>query len=421
MNKAFVVATHEFMTNIKKPSFLWAAFGGPIFSVVLVAVVILITANTAGQGDLEAETIAYVDQTATSILAEPINKPEQFVAYESIDAARAALDAEEIDAYFVLPPLYLQAGRVQVYSYGNPSDALQDEIEVFLGANVARQIDADVSADLLQDPVDMRIYLENSGRELTEGGILGVFMVPFIFAFIFLFGIQITSTFLMSSVVEEKTSRIIEILITTISPNQLLLGKLLGLGVLGLLQLIIWMGVGGVGFLLLGDTEFLSSVSIPLDMVLLAIVYFVLSYFLISSLLAGVGAITDSEQESRAYAGLVSFIYVIPLVALVTFITDPNGPVPTLLSLIPFTSGISMIMRLGFTSVPADQIVISIVLIIITTLIIVWASAKVFRWALLLYGKKPSLRSIIRTIFGRAEAGVMVQTAQSTPQVSKES
>src|SRR5690606_27407420 len=135
---------------------------------------------------------------------------------------------------------------------------------------------------------------------------------PVIFAMVLLMALQLSSTFLMSGVVEEKSNHIMEILITSITPYQLLAGKLLGLGALGLLQILIWIVVGLVGVSLGGNIAFFSGITLPIDFIVTVIVYFLLTYFLYSSLLAGIGAVMGSEQESRTIAGAVSLLIAIP-------------------------------------------------------------------------------------------------------------
>jgi ABC-2 type transport system permease protein len=123
-----------------------------------------------------------------------------------------------------------------------------------------------------------------------------------------------------------------------------------------------------------------------------------LGYFFLASIMAGIGAVVGSEQESRQIAGIFSFVLVIPFFALVTFITDPNGVVPTVLTLFPLTSPVAVMLRLGFGSVPTWQLSLSMVLLLVTALFTAWASAKIFRWALLMYGKRPGLRDIARAL-----------------------
>ncbi len=394
MNKMWLVAKHEYMTNIKRRSFLFVAFGVPIITIVLMAVVFALIINnetdTARLG-----TIGYVDQSG--VLAQQIDKPENFSIYDSEDAARAALDAGTIGAYFVVPPDYMTTGTVNAVGSSSVPDALQGDINTYLRANLSTGLDPAI-ANRLKDPLNTSLKALDTGRVITENGMIGLFLTPLIFVMIFLFASQTTSSYLMSGVVEEKTSRIMEILITSITPFQLLMGKIIGLGVLGLTQLVVWIIGGLITAQVTQGSDFLNNVVIPPDLLIVGLIYFLLGYFMLSSIMAGIGAVVGSEQESRQFSGIFTLIMVVPFFAMTSFITDPNGVVVTFLTLFPLTAPIAVILRMGFGSIPTWQLLLSIALLILTSLLVAWASARIFRWALLLYGKRPGVRELIRVI-----------------------
>ena len=168
-----------------------------------------------------------------------------------------------------------------------------------------------------------------------------------------------------------------EILITSIKPMELLAGKILGLSALGMIQILVWIIMGGVLLAFGGNNEFLSSVEIPLDFVLLAIVYFFLTYLMFASLLAGIGAVVGSEEESRQYAGILSLVVAVPFFFFVQFLTDPNSPIITALTFIPFTSAMTVILKTPFAPVPAEQIIVSLAILVLTTIFIIWISNSI--------------------------------------------
>jgi ABC-2 type transport system permease protein len=213
-------------------------------------------------------------------------------------------------------------------------------------------------------------------------------------------------------VVEEKSNRIMEILVTTVTPFQLLIGKIVGLGAIGLLQLAIWIGAGLVVAGINRDAPLVQGLVIPPDLVVVALVYFVLSYFLQASLMAGIGAVAGGEQESRQIAGILSLIFLLPYFFMVSFISDPGGFIPTLFTYIPFTAPVAVIARMAFSTVPLEQIMLSMGILFITSLLIAWASARIFRWSLLMYGKRPSLRQLV----GALRSSAMQTTATGEAQ-----
>lgn len=401
MNKLWLVARREYLFNLRRRSFLFAVFGVPLFTFFIWFVVFAVIAKT--EDDIQKlGKVGYVD--AVGVLAAPIpskDNPDLYLAFADEDSARAALDAKSIGAYFKISDDYMKTGDVEIYSFTGIPSLLKDDIEAFLLANLSRDLAPD-SVKRIENPVELTIRLNDSGRTITEANFPALFFIPLIFALVFMMSSGVTSGFLMNGVVEEKTNRIMEILITSITPMELLLGKIIGLGALGLTQLVVW---GVAGGLLIGYGQAipaLSGLSFPTDLALVFVVYFLLSYFLIASLMAGIGAIAGSEQESRQYSSVISLIFVIPFFFIATFITDPGGTLPTVLTLIPFTAPMTALLRLGLSTVPAWQIIASLVILLVTTVLIVWASARVFRWSLLLYGKRWTPRELWHVIRGRA-------------------
>lgn len=394
MHKVWIVARHEYLTYLRRPSFLLAAFGIPVFVMVIWAVIFGVGAaqdNLDGFGDLGYVDLAGVIVADTAV---PEEFPHEFVAYEERDAAQQALDEGLIGAYFVLPPEYMFSGVVEMYSYGSTPSSLNRVIREYLRANVIARLDVEMPVERLLKPVELSVVLMNTGREINEDSMILMFLMPMAFAIIYMMSSQLTSGFLMSGIVEEKTGRIMEILITSVTPMQMLTGKLLGLGALGLTQMVVWLGLGLVLTNLGNSLEVFSGVYIPAELVVFGVVYFVLSYFLLASMLAGVGVISGSEQESRQYATIFSLVTVVPFFFFMAFLEDPNGTVPVVLTLIPFTSGVAAIMRLSFGTIPPEQLVASLLLLATTTLLITWASARIFRWGTLMYGKKIGPRQI---------------------------
>jgi ABC-2 type transport system permease protein len=415
MNKIALVARREYFFNLRRRSFLFAVFGVPLFTFVIWAIIFLVVSDSE-QNLKELGTVGYVDHAG--IVSNPVipqDKPElavRYIAYETEAEARTALDNQTIGAYFVLPETYLKFGEVKTYSYSGIPGALKDSIDALLLANLSQQLGSDVPLARVENPVNLTIHAADSGRTLTEANIPALFFIPMIFAFVFLMSSNVTSGFLMNGVVEEKTNRVMEILITSVTPMQLLLGKIIGLGLLGLTQLIIW-GAAGAVLIHFGQTvPFLAGVVFPIDLMIVFVVYFMLSYFLLSSLMAGLGAIAGSAEESRQFSSIISLVWIIPFFLITTLISEPNGPLAVALTLIPFTAPMTVLLRMGFSSIPLWQLIASIAILLLSAIVVVWASAKVFRWGLLLYGKRIGIREIWRVI--RQSPTTATVTAHST-------
>jgi ABC-2 type transport system permease protein len=410
MHKTWLVIKHEYLTNVKRRSFLFAAFGVPLFTIVMLVIIFALAINN--EEDLERlGTIGYVDQAG--VLTQQIEKPETFQPFDSEAAVRAALDEGSVGAYFILPPDYMDTGTIRIVGRSDIPEALNNNIDFYLRSNLSTGLDPEI-ADRISDPVQSSVKTLDNGRVIRENAIVGLFLAPFIFVIVFLIATQTTSGYLMSGVVEEKSNRIMEILVTSITPFQLLFGKIVGLGALGLTQLVIWMVAGAVTLVVGRNTEFLGSLSVPTDLLIVGVIYFLLGYFFLASAMAGIGAVVGSEQESRQFAAIFSIGLSVPFFAIVSFFTDPSGTLVTFLTLFPLTSPVAVILLMGFGTIPTWQLVASIVLLLFTTLFVVWASARVFRWALLLYGKRPGPRELLRVI-RRAPSMATSATGDSAP------
>jgi len=402
MHRIGLIARYEFLSNIRKRSFLVASIGMPIFTVIIFVIIALVAVDSETNVDRFAK-VGMVDQSGVianlaildGTLAEG-ERPIEFIAFADANSARAALDASDIGAYFVLEADYYTTGRVVLVSSSGSPEALTDRLNLLLIRNLSTGIDPMLLERIL-DPTTRNVRDLSTGRLLPPEGIIFLVLTPIIFAAIFMIAGTTTSGYLMSGVVEEKTNRIMEILITAVTPMQLLAGKILGLGLLGLFQLVIWAVLGVVGGVLSQSLSFdvLSGFYIAPDLLALMIIYFLLGYFTLATVMAGIGAVVGSEQESRQFSGIVTLLFVVPFIAFVTFIIDPNGVVPTVLSIIPLTSPTSMIMRASFTIVPPEQLLLSLALLVAFNLLVLWVSARIFRLTLLLVGNPLSARQLL--------------------------
>jgi ABC-2 type transport system permease protein len=411
MDKVWLVARREFLFNLRRPGFLFGVFGVPLLTIGIWAVIALIF--TEAETNLESVgQVGYVDQAG--VLVDPLSledNPDLFIAYPDEERARAALDAEAIGAYFLLAENYLRTGNVELVAYGGTPEELQDRFVDFLRINLARGTDTDVATERLESPIDLRVRTEENGRVLTEASLPTLIFLPMIFAIVFMLSANITSGYLMGGIVEERTNRIMELLVTSLRPMQLLLGKVIGLGGLGLFQIVIWLGAGLMVISSGQSVPFLAGITFPIDMAVVFLLYFLISYFLLASLMSCVGVIANSDQESRQFAGYVSLVFVIPFFFFTALIEEPNGTASIMLSMIPLTAPISMLMRMGFTAVPVWQIALSLSILFVTMLVVVWVSARIFRWGLLLYGKRLTPRELWRAIRSKPEMATTAQEA----------
>jgi len=405
LTKIWLIAMQEFWSNLKRPSFLFAVFGTPI----IVAASIALGALSGGsEDDLGNYSPAGVlDRTEQAIFAQqaqPSAFPDLFVWVTDEAAAQQAVMDGELAGYIDFSPEYIASGKATLYGLRGAPEDLFDAADALVLANLSASMDLPLPIERIEQSADLTVTVLDGNRTFDEDSVFFITLLPLLFGFFLVLASMTTSSFLMNTLSEEKANRIMEILITSVRPMELLTGKVLGMGLLGLLQVVVFLVAGLIGLSIAQQQNLLIGLSIPPDMIVLALVYYILSYFLLAAGLAGIGAVAASEQESRQLSVIIVMPVMLPYLAIVTFLLDPNGTIPTLFSLIPFTSPMAVMMRVGLTTVPTWQIVVSIVGLILTDLLILWASARMFRWGILSYGKTPGLRGLWQVLRGRGDS-----------------
>lgn len=232
------------------------------------------------------------------------------------------------------------------------------------------------------------------------------FLMIYAFTITFLLGVFFTNNYLLQSVVEEKENHIVEILLSSVSPSALLRGKVLAMSLLGLLQIAVFI----VGlFLTLMLTQSLPAfetvtsllnIRIPFEQLPIILLYFLLGYLFFAGFYAGIGAISNSMREAPQYAALLTLPAVLPFYFITAFMEAPNSTIPTVLSIIPVTAPIAMIMRLSMTTVPLIELAVSLGLLALSVWFAMWAAGRIFRVQTLLSGNAPRLRDIPRLLWG---------------------
>jgi ABC-2 type transport system permease protein len=406
MSKTLIVAVQEMKVNLRRPAFLIMTLLVPVLGLVAVLIGSLFGGKVGKALEAQAapttKPMGYVDQSGL-LGTELPQYAGQFAGYADEAAARADLLAKKIDNYVVVPQDFLQKGRVVVYGtkggFSTMRAADSDRLRPFLtdhllAGRVDPAIQARISAPLSVLPVTLNAQGEVS--EASAFSWLGDFVLPYAFSILFLITVFTTSGYLLESVSEEKEGRIVEILLSSISPTQLLAGKILGLGAVGLIQVFVWIASAvGLAGLVTAVFAVVGVLKFTLTVVVLYIVYYLLGYLLYATLMAAAGSLGTTQRESQQLGGLFSVVAVIPWMVIGIVFNNPNATIAVVLSYIPLTSPVMMILRLGFGQVPALQVVISLVLLIAGLAASLWAGAKVFRMGILMYGKRPSLRQLL--------------------------
>lgn len=362
----------------------------------------------AGPGDA---TLLVVDESDLQLQPRPELAPGLDLV--SRDDGLERLRVGTADEFYVIPPGY--PGDATVVRVGNASSgfdvaALQRQafqMQVLAALLQATLLDgAEVPHDIAQrvlQPFVLEVETAAGEPGPAEPSIAS-FLVPFAFTMLFVMSIFITSGYLLQSVTEEKENRVVEIVLSSVPALPLMAGKILGLGAAGLTQVVFWVLSGLVAVSVVGSgTAGLEDVSISPITIVLGLAYFALGYLGYGAIFSAVGALAPGSREAQQYAGFFGFFAVVPLIFSSIFLTDIGSPIVAVLALIPFTAPAAMLMALTLApEIPWGLVAASMASLVAFTVLATIASARVFRATLLLYGVRPSARSIVGAILARA-------------------
>jgi ABC-2 type transport system permease protein len=391
--KVAIVARREYWTNFKRPSFLFMAFLFPVLIVGSMFFVTRFLVNRENNTDA-FQDVGYVD--SAGVINPNTEIPEGYVlldvpAVEMEQYIQEQIESGTLDAVLIIDESYPFTGHVDLYTEANPSEAFLDDIDEFLSENLATQLEqgeSQIPTERLVEPFDPVYRNFETDERQSTAALIGRFLLPTLFVFVFFIATSATSQFMMGGVVEEKENRLMEILAYSVRPIELLGGKLLGLSGLAFTQIGLWVLAGGIIAATTKQAQdFFAGAEFQAGDILLMVVLFVLDFFLTAAVMLAIGAATTAESESRQVAGFVGFIGVLPIAANFLFFTNPNGPIPVIMSLFPLTAPVAIIMRIGLTEVPLWQIGVSMVILILSTIGVLWLAAVVFRLGMLMYGK----------------------------------
>ncbi|MGB9939933.1 ABC transporter permease [Methanosarcina sp.] len=406
--KTFIVARHEFVKTIKRKEFLFMTFLFPL----LLTGISLLPAIFSDMTPAEDQKIGYIDLTGALEFPESVRSEGlslgsseartsvmEFVMYRETSDARQSLQAGLISSYVIIPGDFLETGTIELYSLEKeapvPNLELSAELsDIVITSLLKDKVDEPI-INRVRDPVNIKFYNIGENGEFSEQGIAEIFAsfgLPILTAFLLLFSIFSSSGFLLRGVAEEKENRIIEILLSSATPSEILTGKILGLGTVGLLQIVVWFAAIALG------SGYALPVKIDPVTLFLALIYFVLGFLFFASMMAGIGAVTSSLQESQQIAGIFTFAAASPLIFMQLILTDPDSSFSVFLSLFPLTSPVAMLARMGAASVPVYQILASITILFVSVHGVILLSSRLFRAYLLMYGKRPGLREILRNL-----------------------
>jgi len=424
MNKIWVVIQREFLARVRTKWFVISTVLGP----VLMATFILLPIWMATQGGGDRNVVV-LDASGGDLglnVTESLNRPGVPVtasrlqlSTESIESTADSLaevvGEKALDGFLVLTPTTVEEG------FGE-----------YRGSNAASQVDMDILQRVMREAVlterlrlvgvdpDLVAQAQASvgrlrtvtirGGEATEQSGDETFFLAYVMWFLLYMAILLYGVQVLGAVVEEKTTRIVEVLVSSLRPFELLSGKILGVGAVGLFQLLIW---AVAARLLLSQKEALVEMAgmdssmaatlvlpeVSVSTILILLIYFVLGFLLYAAVFAAVAAMSNSEVEARQMQAPITMIYAIPaVVSVMAMMTEPDGVLFVSLTMIPLSSPIAMPGRWVVSDVPITEVAISVALLVLALGFLTWLAGRIFRIGILMHGKRPGLKEIWRWI-----------------------
>lgn len=423
-SKLAIIFKREYLTRVTSRAYILTTLLAPLGFLALIIIPVAIALLTP---DTE-RTVAVIDRTEGANIAERMieRQPEVYVSRPGLgeEDIRAQVSEGELEGYIVITEAMMQNEASPELIYGGSggmgfiTSVRRDLNNSIRDARLDRAEVSDDVRSIMQQSISLSTrVLTDQGEEEQDSSAL--FIVGLVLGFIMYMSMFLYGGIVMRGVIEEKTSRIVEVIVSSVRPFELLLGKVLGVGALAVTQFLFW-GAAFLGISALSTPLFLffagnaggadsqesiaaAQAEIPftipdigVGLILGFIVFFVLGYLIYSALFAAVGSALESETENQQLSLAVSLPIIIPIMFIGPISSEPDSMLAVVMSLIPMFSPILMPVRFAIMSVPAWQIGLSVALMIATFIGLMWVSARIYRVGILMYGKSASFKELLK-------------------------
>lgn len=407
MSKLWKVIKHEYIRHVLRKRFLLALVSVPLwilFSLAMGVVSVILQTNHTPVGYVDPSGIITTTALPESQSSMPSISRVSFRSYSNEDQARAALEHKQIQGFFVLPPDYRQTRSVRLVFLQEPSSTVTRQFSEILKVNLLAGQPANITQRIMEG-ANIEIQATQEDRSTSKGEwfkiaapiIAGIFLIVSVFT---------SSGYLMQAVVEEKENRTMEILATSLSPEQIMGGKTIALIGVGLTQVLVWVSFPLTAVILArAYVPFLQQIEIDTNLIALIALTAVPTFVMIAALMATIGATVTEAREGQQVSGLLTLPVMLPYMLSTVIVMNPNGPLAVFLSLFPLTAAMTLLMRLGFATVPGWQIAASTVILILSAAGSLWLSGRVFRAGMLRYGKRMGWKDVFGALQFRRSNG----------------
>jgi|AMWB02.1.fsa_nt_gi ABC-2 type transport system permease protein len=410
MKKALQVFRYEFVTAVSRRSFLLMLILVPLVPTLLLGAVRLLNrGQDTNIQQMFTETVANPLPYGVVDLSGIIQTYPDWIVYGQLvpvadeATARAQTEAGQLEGYYVISADYIATGEVLLVKpeVNLISEVMQDQTLVqllnyhLLGANQDLYLKFTNPTQIVQKAL-------NPGQANTrDPNSLYNYYMPYAVLIFFYMFVLISASMMLSSVSKDKENRVMEILISSLKPTEMFVGKILALGLVSLIQMVVWFGTIVLVMRSSGDLFSLTeSMQLPTETLVLAVPFFVLGFFLYGSLMAGLGAIAPNLREANQSSFVIMMPLIFTILANAQLIQNPQGGLSVFLSLFPFTSPVAMMTRLAIGGVPALQVGLSLIILLGTVFLVVKGVSNLFRAQTLLTGQKFKLNEFLRAMAG---------------------
>jgi ABC-2 type transport system permease protein len=398
---------------VARRSFILTTLGIPLLSTLIFLGASALNRRAAGGASAAISQIVggatqppaaegFVDPGGIIKVIPPSVPDGRLLRYPDEAAARQALAEGKVTAFYIIPADYLASGKLtNVRSDFNPLSGFTQAglMQWVLKVNL---LGGDVDLGSLVDaPLNLETVSLAPTPQRDENNPL-TFWLPYAVTFIFYLVILMTASLLLSSLTKEKENRVLEILMASINPRELLVGKITALGLAGLLQTVLWVSTGYILLRLSGRAFLLpAAFQLPISIIVWGVVFFLLGYAVYASLMAAIGALVPNLREASQATFIIILPMIVPMMMISVIVEDPNGAMAVGLSLFPLTAPVTMMTRLSAGEVPLWQVLLAVVILAATAIFIVRGVARLFRAQTLLTGQKFQFRRLFAALAGR--------------------
>ncbi|NJD60044.1 MAG: hypothetical protein C3F13_03510 [Anaerolineales bacterium] len=388
MSKFWRITWREYSRHVFRKRFLITLLSVPLMLALMVGLVVIIIWM-----DSDPTPIGYIDNSgilADRIPQPPVKFPERnatFTSYADQSSAEKDLLAGKLQAYYIIPADYLQTGDVKEVYLEEPRGIAIQQFYSFLSINLLKNQPPEIASRLM-DGNKIVVQSADKTREASQEKIINL-ILPFVAGILFIVAMSTSSGYLLQAVVEEKENRTMEIMVTSVSPNQLMSGKTIADMAVGITQLLVW-GIFIFLILLFGKSyfSFLSGIAFPLETVAILVAVMIPAFIMISGLMAAVGATVTEASEGQQVMGLFTIPIWLPYILIAVFVQNPNSPLAIAMTLFPLTAPMTIAIRIGFTSIPTAQLLASFIILVASAIGAIWLAGRVFRMGMLRYGQR---------------------------------